>query len=171
MKKDVNRSSGSHTSPSCARPTPRGAEVGSRMQDTDGATPGGGAGSSPGHSHQAARGTPPPRLVVRVETDGRTAVLGLAGEFDRSSEAEVRAGLQEALEQSESGRVNVDLSKLTFISFGGIAFLVSAIGRHGRGRLSFRASETPKVGRAFARVGLDLNSGTGEDASGHANPG
>jgi anti-anti-sigma factor len=106
-----------------------------------------------------------------VETDGRTAVLGLAGEFDRSNEAEVRAGLQEALERSESGRVNVDLSELTFISFGGIAFLISAIGTHGRDRLSFRASQTPQVGRAIARVGLDLDFGTGDGASGHANPG
>jgi hypothetical protein len=67
--------------------------------------------------------------------------------------------------------VNVDLSKLTFISFGGIAFLISAIGKHGRERLSFRESEAPRVGRAIARVGLDLNIGTGDGASGQEDPG
>lgn len=93
-------------------------------------------------------------LTLRVEQDGDTRRIRLAGELDLANAAVLDAELGAALADG-SCQVLVDMRELTFIDSTGIAIVVSALGNDGNGkRLRFLPSAAPAVSRVLQLTGV-----------------
>jgi anti-anti-sigma factor len=99
-------------------------------------------------------GSPDPRKgSVRIDThrDGGSTTVALAGELDFNLAESVDLAIREA-EETQSGRVIVDLSDLSFIDSTGLSVLLSARKRVGD-RLTFIPSNDDSVARLLALTG------------------
>lgn len=106
---------------------------------------------------------------ISVSHEGETSTLAFAGEFDLAQLDLARARLDE-VERNGTGHIVIDLRELTFIDSTGIAFLLGAIKRDERGRLSFIPSQTAAVRRVLGITGVDGIFG-GDNASAGATAG
>lgn len=102
----------------------------------------------------------PFEVDVSVSHEGETSTLSFAGEFDLANIDLAHKTLDE-IESNGSARIVIDLRELTFIDSTGIAFLLAAVKRDERGRLSFVPSKAAAVRRVFGITGVDEIFGGG----------
>jgi anti-sigma B factor antagonist len=97
-----------------------------------------------------------PYLLAEIAADGDRLVIRLIGELDVSTARHASDVTLAALQASEAGRLDVDLSALTFCDSTGIRTLMalqrSAAARGGAVRL---VHPQDRVRRIFEAVGLD----------------
>lgn len=104
-------------------------------------------------------------LRMESRREGEAAVLTLAGEVDVSNVAEVReAGLK--LLQSDTKRLVVDLSEVTYMDSSGLGMLVGLLKRvrESGGEVAI-AGARERVGRLFEITGLKQVFSLYEDAA------
>jgi anti-sigma B factor antagonist len=88
---------------------------------------------------------------IKSKRDGDSVIVAVAGEIDLSTADQLDGAIREA-EETETKRIVVDLSALSFVDSTGLCVLLEAIKRTRRdgNRLSFVPSKYEAVTRLFA---------------------
>ena len=91
---------------------------------------------------------------IKSKREGDSVTVAVAGEIDLSTADQLDAAIREA-EKTETNRIVVDLSALSFVDSTGLSVLLDAIKRSRRdgNRLSFVPSKHEAVTRLFALTG------------------
>ena len=108
-------------------------------------------GGDPVSEHDLARG----RLAVTVTRLGGQCLIALSGEADAATADELRASLQEVLDQGASDLV-LDLAELELLDSSGLGVLVGVLKRinERQGRMVLRSARGT-TRRVFEVSGLD----------------
>ena len=98
-------------------------------------------------------------LVINVATDEQGVVVSVEGEVDVSNAPELRAALEQAVEQAASlpqPQVRIDLSQVSYIDSTGIGVLVGAAHRSGELGVTVSLERLQRnVIRVLTMLGLD----------------
>jgi anti-sigma B factor antagonist len=88
---------------------------------------------------------------IKSEREGDSVTVAVAGEIDLSTADQLDRAIREA-EESQTRRIVVDLSALSFVDSTGLSVLLEAIkrGRRDGNRLSFVPSKHEAVTRVLA---------------------
>ena len=90
-------------------------------------------------------------LQIKWKRDGSSIVIALFGELDTRSCDQVDAAVRDA-EETDIGRVRIDLSEVTFIDSTGLSLLLAARKRN-EGRFDIVPSKHESVSRLLALTG------------------
>ena len=103
----------------------------------------------PENTDTQAPESPPGGLSVDTKRAGAETTITVAGELDPGTAGTLERAIREA-EESDVGRIVVDLRDLTFIDSTGLELLLTARRRSSDGRLSCIASKHDTVARVIA---------------------